>query len=407
MKNPVLVDTYSRIVAEAEQMSTTREGRIRAARDIWYSGFVAERIDAFCRTTEWTDTTGRRHGGLLNADDMSRWSATVESPHTYDYRGYTLAKTRPWGQGPVFLQQLALLKGFDLDEAGYLSVEYVHTVIESAKLAFADREAWYGEPAFTDVPMDVLLSDHYNDGRRALISSSASGELRPGAVNGHAPRLARIPAVDLGDAMGVGEPTVRVDGRTQGDTCHIDIVDRHGNMASATSSGGWLQSSPMIPELGFSLGTRGQMFWLEPGLPNSLRPHARPRTTLSPGLALRDGSPWLAFGTPGGDQQDQWALNYFLAVVHGRLNLQEACETPMFHSAHFPSSFYPRQSRPYAVLVEDRIGQQVLGGLRARGHDVDLQGSWSLGRLSAVSQEGSVLRAGANPRGAQGYAVGR
>jgi gamma-glutamyltranspeptidase/glutathione hydrolase len=407
LRNPVLAHTYSRIVTEAEQKSTSREGRIRAARDIWYSGFVAERIDLFCRTTEWTDTTGRRHGGLLSADDLARWNPIVEAPLTYEYCGYTVAKTGPWGQGPVFLQQLAILKGSDLDAAEYLSVDYVHTVIESAKLAFADREAWYGDPAFADVPVDVLLSDGYNDARRALISGTASGELRPGTVNGHAFRLPRIPSVETDNAAGVGEPTVRVDGRTVGDTCHVDIVDREGNMVSATPSGGWLQSSPMIPALGFCLGTRGQMFWLEPGLPNSLRPGARPRTTLSPGIALRDGSPWLAFGSPGGDQQDQWALNYFLALVHGGLNLQQACETPMFHSAHIPSSFYPRQSRPRVVLAEDRIGEQVLGGLGSRGHILDVQGSWSLGRLSAVSKEGSTLRAGANPRGAQGYAVGR
>jgi gamma-glutamyltranspeptidase/glutathione hydrolase len=208
----------------------------------------------------------------------------------------------------------------------------------------------------------------------------------------------------------VGEPTVRADGRVSGDTCHLDVADRFGNLVSATPSGGWLQSSPVIPGLGFCLGTRAQMFWLEPDLPSSLRPGSRPRTTLSPSLALRDGRPWMAFGTPGGDQQDQWSVNFFLALVHGGLNLQEAIDAPMFHSVHFPSSFYPRGSQPGGMVAEERIDPQVVAELRRRGHDVDVQGPWTLGRLSAVARDAGApgfLRAAANPRGAQGYAAGR
>jgi gamma-glutamyltranspeptidase / glutathione hydrolase len=211
-------------------------------------------------------------------------------------------------------------------------------------------------------------------------------------------------------AQGVGEPTVRLDSDdlgTKGDTCHIDVVDSLGNMVSATPSGGWLHSSPYMPELGFCLGTRAQMFWLAPGLPNSLRPGARPRTTLSPSLALRNGRPWLAFGTPGGDQQDQWSLAFFLSVVHGGLTLQDAIDAPMFHSEHFPSSFYPRLAKPGRLVVEERLDLQVVEELRRRGHDVVVEGPWSLGRLSAVAREPDFLTAAANARGAQGYAVGR
>jgi gamma-glutamyltranspeptidase/glutathione hydrolase len=422
LTNPVLADTYRRLVAEAMAASSTREGQIAAARDAWYRGFVAESIAAFSAKTAWRDSSGEVHGGLLTGDDLAGWAASVEEPTTFDYRGHTVCKTGPWGQGPVFLQQLALLSGFDLDAMGHLSADYVHTVVECAKLAFADREAWYGD---TEVPMDDLLGEPYNVGRRALVGALASTELRPGAPGGRTPRLPDFPGPGtISDApglsgvrSGVGEPTVSdsgpgeqtvaANGSVRGDTCHVDVVDRHGNMVSATPSGGWLQSSPTIPELGFCLGTRAQMFWLQDGLPASLRPGARPRTTLSPSFALRDGRPWLAFGTPGGDQQDQWSLNFFLSLVHGGLNLQEAVDAPAFHSEHFPSSFFPRGSRPGVMHVEDRLDPGLITELRRRGHEVEVRGPWTLGRLSAVSRDGDFLRAAANPRGAQGYAAGR
>jgi gamma-glutamyltranspeptidase/glutathione hydrolase len=214
--------------------------------------------------------------------------------------------------------------------------------------------------------------------------------------------------------VGAGEPTVRIEpavdarGGTRGDTCHVDAVDRFGNMISATPSGSWLQSSPVIPSLGFGLGTRAQMFWLEPGLPNSLAPGKRPRTTLSPSMALRDGEPYLAFGTPGGDQQDQWQLQFFLFHAVFGLNLQQAIDAATWHTTHFPSSFYPRESVPRGVVAESRLGAETLAELRRRGHDVTEVDGWSLGRLSAVSRgSDGFLRAAANPRGAQGYATGR
>jgi gamma-glutamyltranspeptidase/glutathione hydrolase len=210
-------------------------------------------------------------------------------------------------------------------------------------------------------------------------------------------------------ADGAGEPTVLSDGTTNGDTCHLDVVDRDGMMVSATPSGGWLQSSPVIPELGFCLGSRAQMMWLEPGLPSSLAGARRPRTTLTPSLATRDGVPYLAFGTPGGDQQDQWSLAFLLAHLHAGLDLQAAIDAPMFHSVHFPSSFYPRQASPGRMVAEGRLAPDVIAGLRARGHDVQVTGDWSQGRLSAVARDPRTgfLKAAANPRGMQGYAAGR
>ncbi|HEU5157055.1 MAG TPA: gamma-glutamyltransferase family protein [Streptosporangiaceae bacterium] len=422
LASPVLAATYRRLVAEAEAASAGRDAQISAARDAWYRGFVAEAIADFCAGRPWPDSSGEPHRGLLTGDDLAAWTATVDRPATYDYRGYTVCKTRPWGQGPVFLQQLALLSGFDLDAAGFLSADYVHTIIECAKLAFADREAWYGDPDHVDVPLAALLSDGYTKARRELVGDRASMELRPGSPDERTPRLAFAPEVTDAQVGASGEPTLGdlnaapppADGTypPSGDTCHVDVVDRHGNMVAATPSGGWLHSSPTIPELGFCLGTRAQMFWLRPGLPNSLRPGARPRTTLTPSLALRDGRPWLAFGTPGGDQQDQWSLNFFLSVVHGGLNLQEAIDAPMFHSAHFPSSFYPRTAEPGVMLIENRAGDAVIAELRRRGHDVQVQGPWTLGRISAVARDAGFpgagfVRAAANPRGAQGYAAGR
>ncbi|MEP7335505.1 MAG: gamma-glutamyltransferase family protein [Actinomycetota bacterium] len=394
-RNPVLADTYTRILGEAEAASADRDGQIQAARDAWYRGFVAEAIGAFCARTEAPDSSGRAHRGLLDADDLAAFEASFEAPESLSYEGWTVFKTGPWGQGPVLLQQLALLEGFDLRSMGRGSTEFVHTVLECSKLAFADREAWYGDPTFTPVPLERLLSSGYADERRALVADNASSELVPGLAG------AKLPGPLTGAlAAGVGEPT-------RGDTCHLDVVDRFGNVVSATPSGGWLQSSPVVPELGFPLGTRAQMFWLEEGLPNSLEPRKRPRTTLSPSLARRDGEV-LSFGTPGGDQQDQWSLVFLLNHVLFESNLQAAIDLPMFHSNHFPSSFYPREAKPLNVELEARFAPAVVGELRERGHDVDVMGEWSLGRLSAASRDaGGTLRAAANPRGMQGYAVGR
>jgi gamma-glutamyltranspeptidase/glutathione hydrolase len=274
----------------------------------------------------------------------------------------------------------------------------------------ADREAWYGD--VDDVPLHDLLSTPYAAERRALIGDTASTALRPGSPGGRPPRLPAFLGRDTPNApvaVGIGEPTVDPHGTTRGDTCHLDVVDRWGNLVSATPSGGWLQSSPVVPGLGFPLGTRAQMFWLERGLPNSLAPGKRPRTTLTPSLALRGGVPALAFGTPGGDQQEQWQLCFWLRHVHEGLDLQASIDAPAWHTTAFPSSFYPRESTDDEVVVESRLGDAVIADLRRRGHDVTVAGPWTLGRLSAVSRdpETGVLRAAANARGMQGYAVGR
>ena len=406
--NRAMAATWRQLLEEAAAAGGDRARQIDAARDAWYRGFVAEAVDRFCRT-EVFDSSGRRNRGVLTGEDMANWHASYEDPLAYEFAGHTVLKCGPWSQGPVFLQQLALLRDMDLAGMDPAGPDFVHTVTEAIKLAYADREAFYGDPDFVDVPMDRLLSDDYTAARRALISAEASLELRPGSIDGFETRLATAvtDGVTVPMAAGVGEPTVAKSGETRGDTCHVDVIDRHGNMVSAMPSGGWLQSSPVVPGLGFPLPTRAQMFWLDEGLPASLEPGKRPRTTLSPSMALRDGLPYMAFGTPGGDGQDQWQPIFFLRhVLHG-MNLQEAIDAPSFHSEHFPSSFYPRQSAPGRLVIEGRFPEATVSGLRERGHEVEVGPDWSEGRMCAASQDDGLLKAAANARGMQGYAAGR
>jgi gamma-glutamyltranspeptidase/glutathione hydrolase len=410
-RNTAVGNTYARILKEAEAGGGGREAEIERARRTWSQGFVAEAIDRFYTHQEIMDVSGQRNKGVLRGDDMAKWEATVEAPLTYDYGRYTVCKAGPWSQAPVVLQQLALLDGYDLDGMDPTSPDFIHLVVEASKLAFADREAFYGDPKFVDVPMATLLSDAYNTDRRKLIDAErASLEQRPGKVDGYGGvvKLRRADATRLGvSAGGAGEPTVGRVGQTTGDTVHFDIVDREGNMISATPSGGWLQSSPVIPELGFPISTRGQMFWLEEGLPGSLAPGKRPRTTLTPTLAHRDGEPYMVWGSPGGDQQDQWITQLFLRHVHCGMNLQEAIDAPAWHSEHFPSSFWPRTARPGVLVLEGRVPAETAQELRRRGHEVEMNDAWSEGRLTAATREDPWRKAAANPRGMQGYAAGR
>jgi len=325
----------------------------------------------------------------------------------------------------VLAQMLALTSGAEYAD-GVATAATVHRAAEAAKLAFADREAWYGDSA--PVPLDALLSPSYAAERRELIGEMASMELRPGSPGGREPRLAALaaqPGGARGDGiggLGLGEPTVArsgpgtrdvsgdpmpdPSGALRGDTVHVDVVDAAGNMISATPSGGWLMSSPTIPALGFCLGTRAQMFWLEPGLASSLVPGRRPRTTLSPTLALRHGEPRLAFGTPGGDQQDQWQLCFWLAHTAGGLDMQAAIDAPAWHCTAFPSSFAPRGWEPGGLVVESRLGAATIDELRRRGHLVTDAGPWQLGRMCAVGRDpGGLVRAAADTRSGVGAAA--
>ncbi|VVJ17743.1 Gamma-glutamyltranspeptidase (EC @ Glutathione hydrolase (EC [Amycolatopsis camponoti] len=408
LRNRPLAATYRRILAESEAAPGGRENRIDAAVAVFYQGFVAEAIDKFLATAEPLDSTGRRNGGLLTGHDLASWRPTIEPAVTADYRGHTVHKAGPWSQGPVFLQQLGLLEGFDLAAMDHGGAEHLHTVVECAKLAFADREAFYGDPAFSDVPLRRLLDPEYAAARRELVGERACGELRPG-LDGWFPEPP-LPAPadpDWRAQLADGIPAVVKLTAAKGDTCCISASDRDGNMVVATPSGGWLKSSPVIPGLGFPLGTRGQMALLEEGHPNTVAPGKRPRTTLSPTLVTKEGRPHLAFGTPGGDQQDQWTLNFFLSHVDAGLRPQAAIEQRAFHTDQVPSSFAPRSARPNRLVVETGCPAEVVEQLRDRGHDVVLAAEKSLGKVCATGFEGDLVLAAASPRGQQAYAVAR
>jgi gamma-glutamyltranspeptidase/glutathione hydrolase len=282
--------------------------------------------------------------------------------------------------------------------------------MEAAKLAFADREAYYGDPLFDAPPWDVLLSEEYAAGRRQLVGAQASLELRPGDAGHGVPAYATFDVLASNRAA-LEAPRPNVSGQTgshHGDTTQLDVVDREGNMVSATPSGGWIGTSPIIRGLGFPLGTRGQMFYLDPARPNALAPHKRPRATLTPSLVTRNGEPYMVFGTPGGDSQDQWTLQFFLNYVDFGMGLQEALDAPTVHSTHFPSSFYPRQANPGEMVVEDRIAPDTIAELRRRGHRVFVVPGWQNGKTMAIRFDPSrgLIAGAVAPKGIIGYAIG-
>jgi len=387
------------MLVEAERRAARhgRRGALQAARDVFYRGEIARALVAFARDTEVMDASGKPHSGLFTEDDVAAYRARVEDPISADYRGLTVHKCNTWCQGAVFLQQLKLLEEFDLAAMGHNSADAVHTIIECAKLAFADRNAHYGDPDFVEVPLDRLLSETYAEERRRLVDpGKASLEDRPGDVP-HGRR--RQP--------GPSDPEAPWPTTNGGDTTKCDAVDRFGNMISITPSGGWFATSPVVPGLGFPLGTRGQMFELDPEHPNCLAPGKRPRATLTPSLVTKEGRPWMVFGTPGGDCQDQWTLQFFLNYVDFGMGLQEAIDAPTFHSEHFRNSFYPRAARPGHMAVEGRIDEAIRKALEARGHTVEAIGDWVNGQVEGIrfDVETGVISAAASPRGVS-YAMG-
>lgn len=401
VRNPEWADVLEGLLGAG---GADREARIDAARTRWMTEVLPEAAAFIRRPHRHAD--GGDHAGILTADDLASWRADYDAAESVTFRGWHVFKAGSWSQGPALLQTLRLIENADDEQLDPATADGAHLLLEAQKLAYADRDAWFGDGDGA-VSTDALLADDYIAQRRTLIGPEASAELRPGSPDGRSPQLPPL-RTDAAIADGsTGEPTVDRSGQTRGDTCHIDVIDRWGNTISATPSGGWLQSSPTVPTLGFCLGTRLQATWLIPGHPASLLPGRRPRTTLTPTLLTR-GSEVIAIGSPGGDQQDQWQLPVILRILVGGYSGQQAIDAPTLNTTALIDSFWPRTWTPAGVTVEDRMDADVLAALEARGHRVRRTGDWSLGRVTAVGRVADgTLWAAANPRGAQGYAAGR
>ena len=383
---PELARTLREIVkAERAAAPRGRHAALTAARDCFYKGVIAKRISDFCAA----------NGGLLRAGDFAAFHAKVEEPAHSSYRGYEVYKTGFWAQGPVMLEMLNVLEGYDLQAMKHNSAGYIHTLTETMKLAFADRDRYYGDPDFARVPATELLSKDYGAMRRSLIDEKrASLEQRPGDPMNKKPLVNGAPHPAL-----TGQSTVPEAERANDTTC-VNVIDKDGNLFSATPSGAWLPTV-VAGDTGVMLGQRMQSFLLEEGHPNVLQPGKRPRITLSPTLVLKDGKPFLVLSTPGGDNQDQSLIQVLLNIVEFGMNVQEAVEAPRFQTQHLVSSFDDHRFNPGVLNLEDRITKQVKDDLASRGHKVEMQSAWgnpSAPTVIKFDSNSGVIEAGADPR---------
>lgn len=374
LRQPDLARTL-RQMAEAE-----KKGGIEAVRDAFYRGDIARRIDAFSKA----------NGGLLRYEDMAAFHLEVEAPVAATYRGYTVYKPGFWSQGPAMLETLNILEGFDLKSMGLNSPEYIHTVTEALKLAYADRDTYYGDPKFAPAPAS-LLTKEYGAQRRALIGGRASMEFRPGALDGKTgrhPSQSEIARIRIDDAL------------MARDTTCVDAIDKDGIVFSATPSGAWLPSV-IAGDTGIPLTTRGQSFLLVPGHPNELAGGKRPRVTLSPTLVTKDGKPYVALSTPGGDNQDQSLLQVLLDALEFGMNAQNAVEAPRFQTRHLVSSFDNHAMSPGDLLLDERIAMGVREAMAAKGHRVETRPRFASGAAPVMIRvtEFGVIEAGADPYG--------
>ena len=380
--NPALADLLDYLKTEEQATSGDRKKGLEAVLEAFYRGDPATEIERF----------SKERNGLLARSDLERFETHFEEPVSMKFADTKVCKCGPWNQGPVMLQALAILESYDLKGMGHNSENYLHWTTEAFKLAFADREQYYGDPMQVDVPMTELLSKDYSLMRAALVDpEKANSELRPGDPKR---KLALLPIVERLGGASWGPGTV-----------HVDVIDGDGNMAAFTPSGGWLKSAEVVPPLGFPLGNRLMTFYLKPNHhPNIIAPFKRPRTTISPSLAFRNNTPWMVFGSMGGDQQDQWQCQFFLNRVLFGMSIQEAIEAPKFSSEHFPGFFAPHDRFPNLIRIEPKFSQKILDGLTRRGHQVEVGADWSEGYLAAAARdpERGVLEAGCDPRGSKG-----
>jgi gamma-glutamyltranspeptidase / glutathione hydrolase len=373
-REPTLAKTLREMVTVEKKARGNRAKKVRAVHDYFYKGDVAKRISAFSEA----------NGGFIRYNDMQGFRAETDSPRSITYRGYEIYKPGFWSQGPVMLQALAILEGFDLKSMRHNSPEYLHTVVEAVKLAFADRDRHYGDPKFSTIPEQTLLSRQYADERRKLIDSAhASLDHRPGTIEG-------VPPVSSASSFSAGVVV-------QDTTC-VNVVDRQGNFFSATPSGAWLPSV-IAGDTGIPLSTRLQSFVVQDGHPNQLGPGKRPRVTLSPTLVMKDGQPVMAMSTPGGDNQDQAMLQVLLNIIDFGMTPQEAVEAPRFQTEHFYTSFASHEFNPGKLTLESRIPRSTAEKLMELGHRVTIMGDWSNSSApTVILRNEGILHGGADPR---------
>lgn len=379
---PDLVRTLQAMVqAERQGRARGRNAGIEAVREYFYRGPIARRISQFCQQA----------GCLLREADFAAFKARVEDPLTTNYRGIDVYKVSFWSQSPVFLENLNLLEKFNLKEMGRNSAEYIHTVVEAMKLGYADRDTYYGDPDFSKIPLALVSKDYASIRRNLINPEHASTEQIPGDPVNMEPRAPEsFVRARLRDRNGEHQDT----------TC-VNVIDKAGNMFSATPSGAWVPAV-IAGDTGIPLTQRAQSFVLTPRHPNQIAPHKRPRITLTPTIALKNGLPWLAFSTPGGDSQDQTLLQVFLNVVEFGMDPQAAVEAPRFNSLAMYSSFDDHSDEPLTLQVERRIPSQVLEQLRAKGHKLIVQGDWENSTAPTMIEFDpitGVIKAGADVRG--------
>lgn len=382
LRNDALSDLLQTLVLAERSAAGSREDRIAAARKEFYQGDIAAEIASHSKARD----------GFLSRRDLAAFQTRTEAAVSARFDDFEVFKCGFWNQGPALLQTLSILKNFPIRSMRHNQADYLHTIIEAIKLAFADREQWYADPTRVEVPAAALLDDAYGKMRAELIDSAqAHPEVRPGDP---VRNRALLPVQE------------RVGGRSWGHgTVHVDAIDRAGNMVSATPSGAWLKSSEVVKALGVPLGNRLMTFYLEPAShPNIAAPRKQPRTTISPTLVHRNGRPWMVFGSMGGDQQDQWMLQFVLNRGVFDMTIAEAIEAPKFSSQHVPGFFAPHERFPNRVQIERRVGDRAISGLLGRGHEVEVAPDWTEGFLLAIERdpETGLLEAGYDPRGAKG-----
>jgi gamma-glutamyltranspeptidase/glutathione hydrolase len=370
-REPDMARTLHQLIAVEKKTHGKREKKLQVVRDYFYEGNLGRRIADF----------SEHHGGLIRYDDLKAYHAGTDTPRTTTYRGFEINKPGFWTQGPVMLEALNILEGFDLKAMGHNSPQYLHLVVETVKLAFADRDRYYGDPKFSRIPEETLLSKQYAAGRRKLIDpQKASMESRPGTFEPAIPMPASAAASGNSDT-----------------TC-VNVVDSRGNVVSATPSGAWLPSV-IVGDTGIPLGTRLQTLLTVPGHPNSLAAGKRPRVTLSPTIVLKDGQPYMAMSTPGGDNQDQAMLQVLLNIIDFGMTPQQAVEAPRFQTEHFYSSFANHEFVAGKLNVEDRMPAATIEALRALGHTINVTGAWSnMSAPTVIRFREGVLEGAADPR---------